>query len=435
VSIEVHRGTTTAKRVELYVVDGLCTTDDAGNDPCPQLKTPSAASYLDGEVYTRKDGHAFAAAIESDGVAYFTIRSNGDKTRVPLAIAVGFDANDVRVGAVLLPFEVYTTDYMRVLVKLEPIVDDVVTGQPMSDGLRAETWYEDPTVPDRIGCLALEHTFGGTTDRKFIVPADDLDCDGFLADDECDSIWPHHGPDDNDLSRAFTCVDHESASGSTKRCLLGDAQCIDGEGPAACNEVQMNGTHWCVPSNLCDPLCKDSTNPGCLYTALKHPTMPAQTHASYVRCTVPVQMEATFHHVCRDAMELPFVTPSPVPVTTTCTSLSLGRVTSTQIGPFTTEIMSSTVPTNVIKTSLAPECVPLLQIAGDFPNTTNLMNAFPEHVVKLDLTNGLSLIIPLVLQFAPTDAVDCATAAGSCELVVAGITTNVDESLAACMRY
>ncbi len=432
VSIEVHADLTGAKRVELYVVDGLCTTDAAQLTPCPQLKTPSASGYLDGEVYTREDGHVFAAPVESDGIAYFTIRSNGDKTRVPLAIAVGFDGDDRRVGAVLLPFEVYTTDYMRVRVTLETVIEDQVTGRAQTDGLRAETWYEDSTG---IGCLALESTHDGRTDRKFIVPADDLDCDGWVGPDECDSIWPHHGPDDDDVALTFTCVDEESVSNGSKRCLLGDAPCIDGEGAPECTPVRTNGNEWCVPSALCDPICKGSSNPQCLYGALKRPTLPPLAHPAYVHCSVPIEMEGESYAVCRGGVSVdivaPWVTPM-APATAVCNALMLGRVTSTQIGPFTTEILSST-PTRYFKTVIEASCLAALQVGGLFPPNTELANALPEHVFKLDLTNGTSIIVPIVVQLDPFDSAGCETARGECRLVTP-LGTGVDESLNACLR-
>ncbi len=437
VSIEVRRGSTTAERVELYVVDGYCTTDDAGDLPCPQLKTPSAAGYLDGEVYTREDARTLAAPVESDGVAYFTIRADGDRTRIPLAVAVGFDGNDKRVGAVVMPYEFYTTDANRHIVTLDEIVEDKVTGTPQTDGLRAETWYQDASLGG--GCLALEQTFEGTSKRKFIVPADDLDCDGWMAaDQECDAIWPDHGADDDSML-PFTCLAEESTSGNLgKRCILGDAPCIDGQGPPECKPVITTSQQWCVPSALCDPLCGTSPNPGCLYNALQHPMLPALGHPSYLHCTVPVQMTmANGFTVCRDGLATPYTANWSIPANTTCSSFSVGTVTPTQIGPFAPMRTSTVGPANVIKAVLAnPGCQLSLQFAGDFAPATPIANALPQHVVKLDLTNTMSLVIPLVVDFEITPEAECTNADGTCELVLADTAIGmVDESLAACARF
>lgn len=435
VSIEVRRGSTAAERVELYVVDGYCTTDNAGQLPCPQLKTPSARGYLDGEVYTREDARTLAAMVESDGVAYFTIRADGDRTRIPLAVAVGFDGNDKRVGAVVMPYEFYTTDANRHIVTLDEIVEDKVTGMAQSDGLRAETWYQDPSLGG--GCLALEQTFEGTSKRKFIVPADDLDCDGWMsADQECDAIWPDRGPDDNAMLR-FTCLAEESTSSIGKRCILGDAPCIDGEGPPECTPVITDSQQWCVPSALCDPLCGTSPNSACLYNALQRPMMPALEHPAYLHCTVPVYTVASGFTVCRDNLPAPYTSNWATPGTTTCSSFSIGPVTSMQIGPFTETRASTAGPPNVIKTVLTnPGCQLSLQFGGGFAPATPIVNALPQHVVKLDLTNMMSLVIPLVVDLEITPEVECTNATAHCELVLTDASLGmVDESLTACARF
>jgi hypothetical protein len=436
ISIEVIRGETTATRVELYVVDGYCTTDTAGENPCPQLKTPAAATYLDGEVYTRKDARAFAAAIESDGTAYFTIRANGDHTRIPLAVAVGFDDDGTRVAAAMLEFEVYTTEYMRVQLVLEPIVEDRVTGRPSSDGVRVETWYEDPDAVDRIGCLAFERTKDATTDRKFIVPADDLDCDGWLPEQgECDAIWPHHGPDDNPMSgQPFSCVAEDSTGSSTKRCLLGDSLCIDGEGPVECDAITLeNNARWCVPSAVCDPLCNPNNNYGCILGALKHPMQFGVNHRpAYAHCKIPVREAVDTLALCRQDVESVLTTTWSVPLMTTCNQLSIGPVTSEGLGPFTTS-RSSTAPVNTIVTGVEAGCTLRLGFSGDFSNTANTQDAVPSQVLKLDLNHGLSLVVPLVVELDPTDEVDCANAVATCSLVTPDA-TGIDQSLAACLR-
>jgi hypothetical protein len=435
ISIEVDRGDTNAVRVELYVVDGYCTTDVEGEHPCPQLKTPAASTYLDGEVYTRKDAHAFAAAIESDGTAYFTVRANGDHTRIPLAVAVGFDENDRRVAAALLEFEVYTSDYMRVQLVLEPIVEDQVTGRPTSDGLRVETWYEDPTAADPIGCLAFERTKNAMPDRKFIVPADDLDCDGYLPETgECDAIWPHHGPDDNPMSsQAFSCLAEESVGSSMKQCLLGDALCIDGEGPVECNAVTMeNGAKWCVPSKLCDPICNPNNNYGCILGALKHPTMFGGNDPAYVHCKIPVRQELATQIVCRQNVDAMLATTWSLPTNTTCSQLSIGPVNSEGLGPFTTSRTSSS-PVNTIVTTIDGGCTLNITFGGTFAENVNTQDALPAHVLKLDLTNGISLVVPFMLELDPTDEMDCTTAQATCSLVTSD-GTGIDESLAACVR-
>ncbi len=431
VTIEVHRGATGAERVELYIVDGFCTTDAQGEQPCPRLKTPSATRYLDGEVYTRKIGDTFEAPVESDGVAYFSIKANGDRTRIPLAVAVGFDANGTRVGAALMPREFYTTDNNRHLVTLEAIVEDKVNGTAQSDGLRAETWYDDP-----VGCLALEHTSSGTSERMFVVPADDLDCDGWLPPEECDSIWPNHGPDDDDSTLAFTCTLEESVSGSGEMCLLGDAPCIDGQGAPECKAVATNGHRWCVPSSVCDPICKDSTNPLCLYGALKNPMMQPLNHASYVHCKVPVEQSLAGGgdtlQVCRGNVAADFLTTFEIPANTTCSDFAIGPVTATQIGPFS-PVRSSTVgPLNTIRAELQDPCTLSLQFSGTFDSTT-LANALPDLALKLDVSPTLSVVVPFVISLEPLSETACANATPRCVLEVADPDANgIDESLAAC---
>lgn len=423
VSIEIRQGSTDAERVELYIMDGVCTTDSNGEFPCTQLKTPSASTYLEGQIYTRDDARTLSAAMES-GVAYFTIRANGDETRIPLLVAVGFDANNTRVGAVMIDREFFTTDNNRQIATLDRIVEDRVTGRPMSDGLRVETWYDEPNA-----CVALEKTKEGTSHRTFIVPAEDFDCDGWAADQECDSMWPDHGPDD-DSTLPFTCVVEDTSNGAGKRCLLGDAPCVDGLGSPRCDAIPGdNDALWCVPSALCDPICKDSTNPLCPYAALK--AQPTTVRPTFVDCAIPVYQTSSGHfRVCQDNIEATLITSSSIRLVDDCSGFAIGPVTATGIGPFATIRTSTTAQVHIVRADFTQICDLSLRFGGDFPATTLFANAYPDLVVKLDLLGRPSLVMPLLVKLVQTDEGSCANSQATCTTVTSD--GDIDESLAAC---
>ena len=429
VSIEIHRGSTGAVRVELYIVDGLCTTDAAGERPCLQLKPPSASEYLDGEVYTRHEGSVFAAAVDSEGFARFTIRANGVQTHIPLAIAVGFDAGGTRIGAVLLRKDFYTTDDVRVLATLSMLEEATVSGRPGSDGLRVETWYE---AASGSGCLVFEDTVGGTSDRKFIVPADDLDCDGWVPPLECDAQWPHRD-DDSSAQLPFTCVTTEAGPASSgPMCLLGETTCTDGLGPSHCAPATTQGQRYCVPSALCDPLCGDSTDPTCLYQGLRQPRAPALKHPSYLKCVIPYNTEGGGLDVCNQSAEVVLTAPWMTATGRVCTKLELGVVAAG--GPFTfagTYDFPSGL--GAIQADVESSCTLILNFGGIFDPSADLANAVPGLVMRLDLESGMSLVVPMVVVLQPQTALECATAQAGCSMEWT-TAFMVDASLEACTR-
>lgn len=425
VSIEVRRGDTSATRVELYVVDGYCTTDGTGQTPCPRLKTPSATTYLPGEVYTREDAHTFEANVDGDGVATFIVRSNGDATRIPLAVAVGFDAGDKIVGAAMMPFEFYTTDGNRHLVTLEPTLDDQVDGRPDTDGVRVETWYQDAMLGG--GCLAYEVKRGTEVKRTFVVPHEDLDCDNYVAPLECDAFWPDYSESSPAPNLDFTCTTDISAGNGNRACLLGTSGCTDGAPAESCQPKESaEGPRYCVPNQLCMPGpvgCVDSLDPRCAFAHLKEAEQ--RPNLSKVHCILPVEDGGlTFAQVCSgEPIAYTVVAPALIgPLAASCTGASVAMITGNGFDPFV-------AMEGNLGVSVTPDCVVKLTFSGQFPlGATRYLD---DYVLRIDFDNGHSVLAPLVIDLA-IDNNSCAPANGSCQLENAGI--GVDPSFAGCIR-
>jgi hypothetical protein len=251
---------------------------------------------------------------------------------------------------------------------------------------------------------------------------------------ECDAIWPDRGPTD-DSSLPFTCVLEDSSGSGGKRCVLGDAPCIDGMGPAECKAAITETQTWCVPSALCDTVCRDNANPLCLYGALQHPTLPQDKHPTLVHCKVPVEVNTgqTGLTVCRGGVSANIDVSLPVPASTSCSRMSIGAVMATQIGPFS-DVRTATAPLNEIRVGLTSQCQATIAISGDFSTTIN--NVAPQLVLKLDLSNHMSLVVPLLVDLEPVANVDeCVNAQLQCFVEVADPDKPIDESLGACVRF
>lgn len=419
VSIEVHRGSTQAERVELYLVEDHCVTD---GERCIQLKTPSARSRLDGDVFARENATTFAAPVGGDGVAYFTIQP-GTSDVVPRAIAVGF-SGDTIVGAVLMPDTFYATDTQRRIVTLDAVVENVVSGQPASDGLRAETWYQ----PEGGGsCLAFEKTKGGEVHREFIVPASDPDCDDFVAPLECDALWPSFSMIGTDAGAQFTCVADVSAGNGMKACQLGNSGCTDGIERADCTPTKpANDPHrYCVPSTVCAdaPLGCNGGAQSCAFTKLRRPDGGTLLGMTRVHCTVPVTpFNAASNAVCSNVatvLQAPFLPPA----TPACTGVSFAPVTDAGFGPFVSV-------ENNLDVHITEQCALSLIFQEQF--ALDATSYLDDYVIKVDLANGTSLVAPLVIDLIKVS--ECDTS-GAATCVIEGPALDArDESFVACGR-
>lgn len=422
VSIEVHVDETGATMVELYAVDDYCRDPANPDEPCKKLKTPSSPDKLGGEIYTRKDASRYETPVESDGVGYFSLRPDGKLRDVPLAVVVGRNNAGKIVGGALMGVGFSASDGNRRIVHLDKVVDDHVTGSPMTDGLRIETWYEE--MGDG-GCLAFEERVEGVLyPHKFIVPEDDTDCDDHVAPLECDEFWPDFAETTSAPLLDFTCVADISTGNGIKACLLGDAGCTDGFQRSECTPTPSDeGPKYCVPGALCEDApagCKGGGQT-CAFTRLKD---AESVGATRVHCVVPVEPFNVSNRVCGgQAISYDIGGSNTLPVGAECVNASIAPITGNGFDTFV-------AVENNVDVHVSSDCTVQLIFQEQFAaaDTRYLDN----WVLRIDLDNGHSVIVPLFIELV-VETTGCNPASGGCELESenAGM---IDPSFVACAR-
>jgi hypothetical protein len=145
--------------------------------------------------------------------------------------------------------------------------------------------------------------------------------------------------------------------------------------------------------------------------------------ATRLHCTVPVEPFNASNQVCDGLPEIMMV-PSPVMVGTgvMCIGASVGQVYDNGFGPF------SSVDNN-LDVGVSPDCTVRLTFQEQFPpNDTRYLD---DYVLRVDLNNGHSLLLPLFIELQ-LESAGCQPGSGSCQLEGAGFP--LDESFLACGR-
>lgn len=278
VVIEVHAAPGIAtSEVHLFVGLGAC-------DDCPGIQPPLAPEILPGAVYYREAANPQPriAAVEG-GVATFRIEPADAIDRLDLAVAV--DASG-QSAAIIQQLSLASVGRYR--VDLLPAGGKLGVKPQTADGNFVSIWRQ-PT--GGVPCMGFERWAGGTLEgeRIFIVPEDDLDCDGRITN-EC----APYGYDAVGVPRLAetSCTTTAPLPTGIEVCKLGGSACDDATGaPRACAP-----TEYCLPSQYCDlaniacdlPQNRDR----CLFDTDPSPE-------SVLDCTVPFQAaDASHDDVC-----------------------------------------------------------------------------------------------------------------------------------------
>jgi hypothetical protein len=198
-------------------------------------------------ILPRNDGGTFVLHLEpTEGTTY-----------VPALVIVGFDANNTPVSVADfggVDFDASGGEHWRVeLVAADPVkaIPGGNPGDAPTD--RVGVWgREDASgelIPDAVRCVGVQHWTGNAWEGTFIVPEDDLDCDGETI--ECDDRYANL----NQTTGPNQCLGLDSAGVS---CRLGKSLCEDGvSDDATCNPIELGtGNSMCVSDELCNQ-CAD----------------------------------------------------------------------------------------------------------------------------------------------------------------------------------
>ena len=255
VVIEVRTTTAaTADTVELFLAhEQVC---DPSEPMACAIQPPGAASRLPGYIYTRDEVASFTQPVGPDGSARFRIEPGAVDSLVPLFIAIGTSAGAPTSAMLVARAEpIDAAGPLKLVVELAP-ADGELGASPVGPASAVEhvQLWTQPDVPHST-CLAFErYDDGGDVVRKFIVPADDPDCDSVTTAEKmgCERV-AGAGTVGNTPPEAATCVGTVLDAPGNGACALGARSC-DLDASMSCVGGQL-----CVPRGVCDR-CGDATS-------------------------------------------------------------------------------------------------------------------------------------------------------------------------------
>lgn len=265
-------------RVELFAGSSCDPDCPVGTTPpgLPQMRVDDAFVIDDPRPFTveHKDFDG--------GVAGFRIESTGDTTLAILVVA-GYDAqNQIRWSWSRQHVDIPNASAAHWRIELEPTtaIGPALEAQPAGTH-RAATWPAPNGLPS---CLLLEHwgdNFVPT--RELLGPAEDRDCDGIAATNEC-APWVPNAVGSRPPIEAANCVTAETHVGSTTVCSLGGPECTENTALPRQQCVSVDPTH-CTPITFCQ--CAGTADPG---TCIREQISNAATTASmpFVKCAIHV---------------------------------------------------------------------------------------------------------------------------------------------------
>ncbi|HET9620003.1 MAG TPA: hypothetical protein VFP84_01460 [Kofleriaceae bacterium] len=260
--IEVDVGDTTGlASVELFVA--LQQTCANGDIQAPTMKA------FDGALCMRDTPQRLTAPIK-DGTATFRLEAAVQDLPLQLVVAVGLktDGTPSDASSILFGLTVPRTGSQLVRTTLS-------TG-----GDRAFEWIS----PTNASCVMATYTDpNNTIMRSFILPKDDLDCDGLLPPRDC-------APTLFDPKTAVPAEPNCLPADPGSACMIGSTrQCTDGKGPSEtgiCKPIQ-DPFPTCLPHTYCE-ICHGPLDVGCFVSKLDPPR---------IQCTIPT---TDGHTMCDD---------------------------------------------------------------------------------------------------------------------------------------
>lgn len=281
VVLEVHPApgveTTT---VQLFIGLGACGSD------CPGIQPRGAKLLLPGDVFYREDATTTVrtAPVEG-GVARFRIEASEARDDFSLAVAVDEHG---RSAAIIKSLPLDSAGRYRVdLIEANANGSALGPKPAVAEGNFVDIWQQ-PAGP--LLCMGFEQwSDGQLKGRVFVVPEDDLDCDGRPNLNEC----APYGYDASSIPTfaEATCTTSEPVSGT---CWLGGS---------ACDEV-TGGTDACTPSDYCVPgsFC-DALDTRCLGGDLEGCLFDSANASAKLKCSISFEPTAGGTHASPCANE------------------------------------------------------------------------------------------------------------------------------------
>lgn len=242
VTLEVIRTDKAVTKVELYLGEAC--------DTCPGMMAPPGMTPRRSRVWVISDPVVFSASEgdsdswHGDRAGFRLTSATGMVQRVPVILAVGYDANNTPIATSTFfdgEIPVHRAErWQTTLVASKPIVDP----RPDVEDERVAVWGKQRTGPR---CVMVEH---GTGSSDAIVPTDDTDCDGLSTAAECSPFVPNATNGVPTLESA-NCVTNVAANNLTGICMLGGPICNE-TGTTTSDSCEVLDADYCVPKKLCN---------------------------------------------------------------------------------------------------------------------------------------------------------------------------------------
>ncbi len=268
-----------ADTVELFLAhEQVCGPSEP--KPCA-IQPPGARSLLPGFIYTRDEVASFTQPVGADGSARFRLEPGATDSQVPLFVAIGTMAG-VPTSAMLVaraePID--AAGPLKLVVDLAPADAELAVAPvaPVSSGEHVQLWTQPG--PPQSTCLAFERYDGADVVRKFIVPADDPDCDSVTAQEKsgCERV-AGAGTVGNTPPEAATCIGDVPDAPGKGACALGARSCeLDAS-------LSCVGGQTCVPRGVCER-CGDATSLEAAGRCLIADNVPGLGTLTRLVCTV-----------------------------------------------------------------------------------------------------------------------------------------------------
>jgi len=415
VAIEVDVGETGATSVELYIGKEACVDNRPAGAGCSTILPPGApATQGNDNVWFRDDSSRYMADVKGRTA---TFQLKADKAiKIPFIVAVGSDKPMHPVGTARLSDLEIPINTARIvtttLINANPVLPRPTDPKNTTDD-RVMVWDKASSPSSPSSCVVVEHwERGQPVQRDFVVPFEDLDCDGFPNTNDCNANASGSTP--GGLAPQPNCFGADTSGA----CLLGSLGCADSggtvSGTCAPQNLQHDQEAVCVPSQFCAPSCTN-LDPKCPQGLIDD----GSSQVPRIECHIPRSVEG---NLCVGDSSAPINLDMFYPLSQKCDQLQLGAF------QFTTLSTNSTTHTFggavMDLSSLKTPCNFAITWKS---GTRNPLDMMADHgMIQLQSGDRVALL-PLVLRFEPP----ATCALGQFKCTFAG---NMSDSLWACAR-
>ncbi|HEY4179381.1 MAG TPA: hypothetical protein VGM90_21200 [Kofleriaceae bacterium] len=398
VEIIIRVGETPTKQVELFVGEDLCPDTEC----TPTWTTAHGYPLNAPAAYTHPRARALTADVKDGTASFILLPEPGHESKsVNIVGVVGYDGtgfdHDNITGAYVLQSTFDARGPRRYDETL--LATNGRGGENFNmTGLFVDVWSQPAPIagsaddePER--CVAFSSSANGQREDIAIVPEDDHDCDDLIAESKCYAQTPAPAADTH-------CIDFEAP---TNRCIFGVQTCDETTGA---NSV-CNGTRYptdtdqrisCFPTDACTHMPNCAASPDTCRNDILALTKPITT------CNVVSDGEAT-NLFCPNDVEVDVPLGTTAFTASSCLGVTMAALNGSVLGPFGTSVsLSGNAAITVTLNASATLCRLQFTVMGSAQSTN-----VNKVVVRVDLTNGYALWMPIQLHYQSLSGAETCT--------------------------